>query len=314
MGAVLQDMPLNAYDSASLTTWEDKFIGRFGTHVSVAAQHGALIQSLASIDTSCHLTSDCLQQQVCLDFSYQSYADAHMCENSSECPMNKGCSSLYESTCVVSGGDPAAAANNLCSNTTTAADMNHFLASGDMTSPSSVFGWTFKSISEVMDHMGMAHESQTLEKAVEFHGCKPPSYTWGKDSQGGYSCSCTLKCNNGGVLDKESCLCKCPGDEYHGWNGPTCDETYGACQMGLNSGNPASARKCAIDGTCKSNYWGATCKDTDVCCLTDFHGTCCPFGSKCKCSTGDCSCLDQLDNPLNATSGNLRPTTSAIVI
>merc|ERR1712232_707424 len=308
--AVLQDMPLNAYDSASLTKWEDKFIGRFGTHVSVASQHGALIQSLASLDTSCHLASDSLQQQVCLDFNYQSFADASMCENSSRYAMTKGCRSLYKSTCVVGGGDSTAAASGLCSNATTSADMNRFLASGDMMSPSSIFGWTFKDISEILDRMGMAREAKTLAKAVEFHGCKPPSLSWGKNPQGDYSCSCALKCNNGGVLDAESCTCKCPGDQWHGWHGSTCDESYGACQMGLNSGNPESARTCAIDNTCKSNYWGATCKVTDVCCLTDFHGTCCPFGSTCKCSVGNCSCLDRSSHPPNATS----PSQASIMI
>jgi len=205
--------------------------------------------------------------------------------------LDKGCSTLFQHSCVVSGGDTAAASSSLCARNTTVAEMNKFLSSGDMTSPSSAFGFTFKEISEVLNQMGMTKEAGMLEKAVEFHGCQSPGLVWSINESGDYGCACNLKCENGGKLDAKSCSCNCRGDEFHGWHGATCGEAYGQCQMGLDSGNEGAARKCAVDGTCKSNFWGAVCGNTEVCCLTDFHGACCPFGSQCDCGTSSCSCL-----------------------
>merc|ERR1712007_361229 len=54
---------------------------------------------------------------------------------------------------------------------------------------------------------------------------------------GEFGCQCVRQCANGGVLDVDSCTCKCPGDHRHGWTGPDCREEYGSCQAGDGSTN-----------------------------------------------------------------------------
>merc|ERR1719282_2134595 len=144
---------MNSTDDPSMSTWEKKFIGRFGTHVSVASQHGAQIESLTSLDSSCQASSTCLKQQACLKFEFLSYADVDLCGNSSACEMRKGCDSMFESSCVVKGGTRGTDSNSLCTANTSKAEISSFLSSGDMTDPSSAFGFTLKSISEVISQM-----------------------------------------------------------------------------------------------------------------------------------------------------------------
>merc|ERR1712190_18810 len=249
---------MDSNDEPTMKAWEMQFIGRFGTHVSVASQHGAQIESLTSLDSSCRASSTCLRRQACMGFEFLSYADVDLCGNSSACEMHEGCDTMFESNCVVKGGDRSDVSNSLCTENASKSDMSAFLASGNMTDPSSAFGVTFKSISEVLSQMNMSKEASVLEKAVEYHGCEAPTHAWVANVTGHYGCSCTLKCSNGGELDEKSCTCKCRGDQWHGWHGATCTDTYGQCQMGLDSGNARNARKCAVSGKCESSTWGGS--------------------------------------------------------
>merc|ERR1711920_538935 len=76
----------------------------------------------------------------------------------------------------------------------------------------------------------------TLTKANEYHRCRWP-YGWKKTGEEEHGCKCDLTCQNGGEIDEDSCTCKCPADEFHGWTGVDCSQPFGTCQVGPNSGN-----------------------------------------------------------------------------
>merc|ERR1740121_2264790 len=107
---------------------------------------------------------------------------------------------------------------------------------------------------------------------------------------GEFGCQCARKCENGGVLDVDSCTCKCPGDHRHGWMGPDCREEYGSCQAGDGSTNKEAARQCVVKNKCDTFQSKAQCGSTEVCCAAHYGTTCCPFGSSCDCTWNKCTC------------------------
>eukprot|EP00933_Yihiella_yeosuensis_P022312 TRINITY_DN1755_c0_g1_i1.p2 TRINITY_DN1755_c0_g1~~TRINITY_DN1755_c0_g1_i1.p2 ORF type:complete len:278 (+),score=45.37 TRINITY_DN1755_c0_g1_i1:1078-1911(+) len=119
---------------------------------------------------------------------------------------------------------------------------------------------------------------------------------------GEFGCRCIRKCENGGVLDMNTCTCKCRGNALHGWTGPECKETYGRCQAGPGSKSAYVARTCAVHNRCDSLYTKHLCSPTDVCCATDFGTTCCPYGSQCYCEWNKCSCRPPASKWLKARS------------
>jgi len=170
--------------------------------------------------------------------------------------------------------------------------LQEFLESGDLLEGNSAIGYTFMPMSLILTYMGLFKEAEALEQATEFHGCEAtPLHEWTSSANGKGSCKCALKCENGGVLDEDACVCKCQGDMYHGFKGDTCSEKYGTCQPGAGTHYQSHAVKCAQSNFCASHSWKQQCDVTEVCCLTRIKGACCPYGSACDCDGDDCKCL-----------------------
>lgn len=200
-------------------------------------------------------------------------------------------------------------AQTMCNSFTTAATRAQFFepSNEELNSDLTVVGMDFMPIEDLALAYGASYtNTQTILKAREYHMCKAlPSHVWqwstedcGSDNGEG-KCKCIRKCENGGTLDEATCTCKCRGNEFHGWKGETCTEEYGSCQPGAGTGNPKSAKKCAADNHCASWYHGYNCKATEVCCLTDFYGKCCPYGSSCSCGVNNCKCITPTESFIN---------------
>jgi len=191
-------------------------------------------------------------------------------------------------------------AQTMCNSATTAETRARFFepSEDELNSDLTVVGMDFKAIEDLALAYGASYQNtRSIGKAREYHMCKAlPSNVWQWSAEdcgsanGEGKCKCIRKCENGGVLDEATCTCKCRGNAYQGWKGETCTEEYGSCQPGAGTGNPKAARKCPETNQCASWFHGYNCKQTEVCCITDFHGTCCPYGSTCNCGVSKCSC------------------------
>jgi len=114
---------------------------------------------------------------------------------------------------------------------------------------------------------------------------------WGLNKTSGeHLCQCNLQCHNGGVLDPSACVCSCQGDPLHGFAGATCEDQYGTCVAGPGTQNFDAATQCSDTGMCKSWFNKYFCEQSELCCMTDFDGACCPFGSTCDCDGWTCKC------------------------
>jgi len=287
---VASGLSTNTTDDDAMKNWVQSFIRRFGSHITVASEHGAKIRSLTSVALQTETSSNCLKQSACAGLSYL-VDSANLCENCNKCKMHEGAESTLHTSCVIVGGDVNSfAADSICSKDAKQEDVAKFLKSGDMTAGSSVIRYTLKPIADIMRFIGNPAAAHALEKAVEYHACKVPRFSWTSDGNGQFGCKCVLSCENGATLDTDSCTCACRGDAAHGWRGQTCHDTYGTCQPGRGSGNPGSVGQCSKDNTCSSWTDHNYCQATDMCCLTDFGGSCCPFGSDCNCDSFSCSC------------------------
>jgi len=290
----LSSLPLGSpYTAEKMEAWKSAFVQRFGTHLTLGSSHGALVQSLASVDASSELNSDCMSAGMCLKFGWIGAGSAglSLCSNSSRCDNSSKASESQRSTCVAIGGDPALQ-SQVCQASVTQDDVDLWLQGGDVEAGSSAYRYSFMPISDFLTNVNFTRfykAALTLEKAVEYSNCRlgktPPEYAW-EDS----TCKCVRQCQNGGVLDPSTCTCKCRGNAKQGWTGPGCTETYGSCQPGVGTGNPGAARRCPVAGKCASWTDSHVCKPTDVCCATNFGTTCCPFGSSCRCGGSSCSC------------------------
>lgn len=289
----LDSLELFKTDATTMGYWVETFIRLYGSHVIVASEHGAQIQTLASIDSSCHSSSDCLKASMCAKGSYMTAVDAGVCDSTESCDLSEGCKDAYSKSCVVSGGE-ASENINLCDGDKPDA-VKQFLQSGEMQSGSSVISYTFKPASEILHAMGFGDASWSLRKATEFNTCTSPR-VWVEVEDGESYCQCQLECQNGGMLDEETCTCKCIGDDLHGFSGMDCSGSYGKCQPGAGSGNWGDAIKCSEQNRCGSWWDSSACGNTEMCCLSWNSGSCCPFGSVCNCGTGFggwCDCVSE---------------------
>jgi len=290
----LEALPTGSpYTAERMESWKASFIQRFGTHVTMASSHGALVHSLASADSRFESSSACLNSDLCLNFGWvNANAKLELCSQTSQCDNKTRNSQSDTSSCVALGGDPALQ-SQICRKDVDQSTLDAWFAGGDMQAGSSAYRFSFMPISEFLTNVDFAkyfEVSRTLEKAVEYSNCRmndnPPVQSWD-----GSGCRCVRQCANGGVLDEATCTCKCRGNLQHGWKGPECRESYGSCQAGPGTGNPGAARRCPATGQCNSWYSQKKCKNTDVCCATNFGTTCCSFGSSCKCSATECQCV-----------------------
>jgi hypothetical protein len=290
--SVLKDLPVRAPTEVALQLWSNEFIRRFGSHVIVASEHGAQVKILATSSYQCKGTSQGGLSSLCNALGWLGTLGLSLCDVSgSEALSDCALVSSYE--CVVTGGDCHPQVN-VCDNSTTPEDIYTFLGSGNMSSHTSAFTSTFLPISDILFFMGLEKEAAMLGKAVEYHACVAPRYRWDPDidGAGGQStCQCAETCVNGGVMDQASCTCTCRGDRIHGYRGKNCQETYGTCQPGPGTGNPDVAAKCAVNGVCAAGSDAIVCTAAEICCVTDFAATCCPWGSSCNCTSQSCSCV-----------------------
>jgi hypothetical protein len=288
LDALPKDSP---YTAEKMEAWKVGFVQRFGTHVTTGSSHGALVHSLISADSRFEKSHTCLDSGACLKFGWTS-ANLELCSKTSSCDNKTRDRSSDTAYCVALGGDPALQ-RKICAKDVDKETLDAWMAGGDLRAGSSAFRFSFMPISEFLTNLDFDkyfETSRALQKAIEYSNCRihenPPVQAW-EDS----SCRCVRQCANGGVLDSATCTCTCPGNLQHGWKGPECCESYGSCQAGPGTGNPGAARRCPTSNQCNSWYSQKLCKDTDVCCATNFGTTCCPFGSSCQCSHDKCTCL-----------------------
>merc|ERR1712113_945286 len=110
----------------------------------------------------------------------------------------------YHDNCVLGGGDPEILATELCSQNATSEDVQNFLNSGNMTSRTSIIGYTFKPLSDVL-LWAFSNQSQSsmLAKAVEYHGCTKQGMTWVQEKDGSFGCSGATETSNPDIAETE---------------------------------------------------------------------------------------------------------------
>merc|ERR1712151_778893 len=151
----------------------------FGTHMAVQSKHGAQIQQLASIDSSCEYSTKCLSLQACLEVGVVRNFVLDGCPDLLSCDMSNACQQSYHDNCVLGGGAPETVATELCSKNATSEDVQTFLNSGNMSSRTSTIGYTFRPLADVLLWFGfLSNQSKMLAKAVEYRGCTKKGKTW----------------------------------------------------------------------------------------------------------------------------------------
>jgi len=276
----------------NLEVWKASFVQRFGTHLVTSSSHGALVQSLVSVESRSEKGSSCMESGLCSKFGWMSTVGADSCSKTNTCNNSSRSSESEKFTCVALGGDPSLQ-SKICQADVSRQTVDAWLEGGDLTAGSSAYRLSFMPISEFLTNVDFDEYyevAQALGKATAYSNCRigenPPVQLWD-----GFACRCVRACANGGSLDPSTCTCKCRGNAQHGWQGPDCKESYGSCQAGPGTGNQGAAAKCPAHGRCSSWYETKVCKATDVCCATNFGTTCCPFGSSCRCGAHQCSCV-----------------------
>jgi hypothetical protein len=315
---VLSSLPVDSDNASSMAAWEDSFIKRFGTHVSLGSEHGAQVRAVATSSSNQqgmqHFLKNALKAEISLEWGEHVGGSFGVESKDEEDNSRSLAETSYSVRCASIGGN--ASAMSPCikfdeSGTDTQAStverrLMDFFTPDDVDDGKSVFSMYLKDMADVFNHMGYSNYSWAMAKAAEYHRCKAP-FKWAPNAEGRSTCQCALECKNGGKLDADSCSCSCPADEFHGWTGADCSRPFGSCQVGANSGNQGAARKCAVDNTCASPVWKAACHSTEVCCLTHFKGACCPFGHTCDCNVNSCKCKPPpdasfLQSPANFTA------------
>lgn len=292
--SMLNSLPQEGTDSRTMMVWKMAFLQQFGTHVAVKSSHGAMLQGTASADSACKMSSACRNFEGCLKMSFLKAVDFKLCAEMEDCKKSESCESTFQTACVAVGGDANFSATQLC-NEDNVDVINQFLSGGDMTKTSSTIGMTFRSVGEILMHMGFWQAGLQVMKADEYYSCSAPQGAWtprGAD----HECKCVLECQNGGLLDSNSCTCTCPADDDHGFTGGDCSMDFGKCVRGVgSSGTPTARGRACVEGNiCGGIEETQLCKNTEVCCNRDEAGLCCPFGSTCKCfalGSRRCSCI-----------------------
>jgi len=308
---VLQGLPTGSDDATAMQQWDDNFVKRFGTHISLGSEHGVQMRATASSNSNQqgmeHYLRNALKAEVSLEWGEHVGGSLGINSENEDETSRRMESASFSTRCSTIGGDPAAESpcinqQSVESNAETVEGKLHdFFTPQDLTTGQSVFSMYLKDVADIFTHMGYHNKSWAMRKASEFHMCQAPQFKWAQlEDRDEHTCVCNLECKNGGTLDHDTCTCQCLRDNFHGWSGADCSEEFGMCQMGANSGNSGAARKCAVDNVCASPIWKGYCHSTEVCCLTHFKGKCCPFGYSCGCDVDSCECIP----PANATSSH----------
>lgn len=286
-------LPIGSPFSADrLSQWKETFIQRYGTHYTIESVHGAMIKAIANSHYTDSVSQECLDSSLCLGLGFVSAkgdGKGDFCYKENQCSSQKNASTNSHVKCIAIGGQ-INLQSKMCGSSIPAGDQDTFLGGGDLDAGSSVISFKFKPISDFLRNLDPKYEdaAKTLEKAVEFANCrisKEGMQAWRQEG-----CVCLRKCENGGTLDETDCTCKCRKDDWHGWKGPNCEQTFGSCKEGPGTGNPHAAWECRGSNICASATYQRNCKPTDVCCTTDFGVTCCDFGQSCNCGWSSCNC------------------------
>lgn len=289
----------NGTDTDVLEMWSENVISQSGTHLCIRTHNGAAIKTFTYSNIAGSSQAQCAYQKVCLTLKAQGTlpvsGSANLCEKTEGCSNGTNYDAKWGSNCVGVGGDPKLSPG-VCDSSTPASDRDTFLSSGDLDSSTSVIAMNFMPLNELLSRFGYSENVvNTMEQAIDYHLCKAKFETglweWDTNGEDGGHCQCTRVCENGGTIDEETCTCTCQGDDLHGWMGDTCTETYGYCQPGAGTGNRVAAEKCTTTNECASANTHHACAPTDMCCLTDFGGVCCPFEYSCNCGVGNCKCV-----------------------
>lgn len=299
---IIEALPVDSDNATVMALWDERFIQRFGTHVSLGSEHGAQVRAIATSSSNQegmeHFLKNALQADISLDWGEHVGGKLAINSSNEEVDSRSLAETSYSVRCSAIGGDTTAPSPCIKveqGKTFTEAhvvedSLKDFFQPHDLDDGRSVFSMYLKEMAEIFNHMGYSDYFHTLTKANEYHRCRWP-FHWAKTGEEEHGCECNLTCQNGGEVDEASCTCKCPADEFHGWTGTDCSQPFGTCQVGPNSGNQGAARKCAVDNTCASPLWKAACHSTEVCCLTHFDGKCCPHGNSCDCNVNSCKCV-----------------------
>jgi len=305
----------NGCSPSKLGWWGSEVITQFGTHLATQTRNGAMMRYKEFESKSGTDRSQCMFDSVCVAMELAKIpgVEPHFgfCTNTTSCATSTGRDSSLQYKCVAVGGEDEYTSDMLCNPDADPPTIANFFEPSDesLNSDHTVVGLDFEPIENLATSFGVEYNThQTLRKAREYHMCKAlPSHVWqwstdecGSGGEG--SCKCIRTCENGGQLNEDTCTCSCLGDDMHGWKGETCTETYGSCQPGAGTGNPTGARNCPITGVCYNGSKGDGCSPTEVCCMTNFMGICCPLGSSCSCGVGKCECRSPLETLLGATN------------
>lgn len=303
----LETLPTSSLDLHVLKKWDKSFIKRFGSHINIASEHGSELKVVSSMPKTCTDTSRCLEAAACSSVKWMDFMDAEMCMSNDECDTKAECASLGKTHCVSAGGDKGIGSSKLCGNDVTQRQLDGFLEGGTDSSGSTVINYKFVPMDKVLHHMGYQRQAEVLKKAIEYHNCHGDRFSWLRKADGQIGCKCTLDCDNGGTLDLESCTCSCKGDSLHGFHGSRCEKSYGTCQPGKGTSKFWAASQCREAGICRTWFHQYVCSNTEVCCLSENKGGCCPLGSTCACRWGDCACVHS-----NGTKTSPRRTQSGM--
>jgi len=285
--------------------WSQIIIERFGTHLIKGTENGVALKMSSYMDHTGENVSKCAKKKVCAGLWAKIGAagvgggTGAGAVNITGCHSDERCNTANQDNfswgqdCKAIGGEPLAKAK-ICKDEVTNEEMNAFLNSGDFESGDTVIGYKLGRLDDIAAQFGVDYMAAlTFGKAIDYHLCLGQNnagdgnaWAW---QDGG--CKCMRSCGLGGKLDEASCTCECMGDLNHGFKGSSCEEEWGQCQKGSGSGNDNGADRCPIDGTCNSWHNSARCSKSEVCCLTNYAGGCCPYGSTCDCGHDNCVCV-----------------------
>jgi len=145
----------------SMEVWKASFLRRFGTHVAMSSNHGALVQSLSSVDSRSDLSSACQDSSLCRQFGWTAPAAAagdasvNLCSQSSSCENSSSSSESERSTCVALGGDPALQ-HKMCMASVSEQTFDSWLQGGDLQAGSSAYRFSFMPMWEFLTNVDFA--------------------------------------------------------------------------------------------------------------------------------------------------------------
>jgi len=300
-------------DAAVLQEWADVYVRKYGSHVILTADYGALLRNKISFIRDCQASQACAAFSLCGSGKKKTEAWAanlSVCADAATCSQGATCKTQATTSCLALGGVRGDPSVDPCT-TTDAQALATWFSTEVVPSSFSLIGVTLASMVDFLRELqkkgpgpikNLELMLSQLEAAVAYRMCTASvnqgRFTWVVDPSLplGYACVCSLQCARPHAQNLQNstegwpCVCGCRGDENHGFAGPTCELSYGTCQPGPGTGNPGSA--CNGNNECFSAFSRVLPEpnNTQVCCNTDFSSVACPFGDSCSCGAFSCSC------------------------